>query len=318
MRRNLKLGAVVPTTKKSEISEFLQAWKFFNGTWYVVEDNPSKTMKLRGVKHYSHREIRKDLGEHSWIIPKGSSACRSYGIYKAYVDGCDIIFSLDDDVRPLGTWFFDYHLDNLFAGLYEGNGYYNTLSGCGLYPRGYPISERKSREVYLSHGLWTDVPDTSGIDSLEGIQNFVPDVEYDVIPKNVMFPMCGMNIAFKRDLVPAMYFGLQGRDWMFDRWDDIWCGYFAKRYCDKMDWLVVSGSPLVKHSRQSDVVENIKKEATGYGYNEVYWKNMIELPLGECITATFPPDYAKKLYHAYSIWFKLLRIDVDEIQRLLR
>ena len=31
------------------------------------------------------------------------------------------------------------------------------------------------------------------------------------VPKSTLFPMCGMNLAFERDIIgPAMYFGLMG------------------------------------------------------------------------------------------------------------
>lgn len=49
------------------------------------------------------------------------------------------------------------------------------------------------------------------------------------IPKSTLFPMCGMNLAFDRDLIgPAMYFGLMGDGQPIGRYDDMWAGWCVK------------------------------------------------------------------------------------------
>lgn len=49
------------------------------------------------------------------------------------------------------------------------------------------------------------------------------------IPKGTLFPMCGMNLAFDRDLIgPAMYFGLMGDGQPIGRYDDMWAGWCTK------------------------------------------------------------------------------------------
>lgn len=49
------------------------------------------------------------------------------------------------------------------------------------------------------------------------------------IPKGTLFPMCGMNLAFDRDLIgPAMYFGLMGEGQPIGRYDDMWAGWCVK------------------------------------------------------------------------------------------
>lgn len=43
--------------------------------------------------------------------------------------------------------------------------------------------------------------------------------------------MCGMNLAFNRDLIgPAMYFGLMGDGQPIGRYDDMWAGWCMKVY----------------------------------------------------------------------------------------
>lgn len=49
------------------------------------------------------------------------------------------------------------------------------------------------------------------------------------IPKGTLFPMCGMNLAFNRELIgPAMYFGLMGDGQPIGRYDDMWAGWCMK------------------------------------------------------------------------------------------
>ena len=43
--------------------------------------------------------------------------------------------------------------------------------------------------------------------------------------------MCGMNLAFDRELIgPAMYFGLMGDGQPLGRYDDMWAGWCSKVY----------------------------------------------------------------------------------------
>ena len=47
--------------------------------------------------------------------------------------------------------------------------------------------------------------------------------------QGTLFPMCGMNLAFNRELIgPAMYFGLMGDLQPLGRYDDMWAGWCVK------------------------------------------------------------------------------------------
>ena len=55
---------------------------------------------------------------------------------------------------------------------------------------------------------------------------------YDVWAQGTLFPMCGMNLAFNRELIgPAMYFGLMGDGQPLGRYDDMWAGWCSKVGC---------------------------------------------------------------------------------------
>ncbi|KAH0934037.1 hypothetical protein HID58_011154 [Brassica napus] len=74
------------------------------------------------------------------------------------------------------------------------------------------------------------------------------------IPKGTLFPMCGMNLAFDRELIgPAMYFGLMGDGQPIGRYDDMWA--------------VKTGLPYIWHSKASNPFVNLRKE-----YNGIFWQ----------------------------------------------
>ena len=52
---------------------------------------------------------------------------------------------------------------------------------------------------------------------------------HSVLLQGTLFPMCGMNLAFNRELIgPAMYFGLMGDGQPLGRYDDMWAGWCSK------------------------------------------------------------------------------------------
>jgi reversibly glycosylated polypeptide/UDP-arabinopyranose mutase len=75
------------------------------------------------------------------------------------------------------------------------------------------------------------------------------------IPKGTLFPMCGMNLAFDRELIgPAMYFGLMGDGQPIGRYDDMWAGWCAK---------VISRSLFICFATNSPIGFNGEKNTPG-------------------------------------------------------
>ena len=63
-----------------------------------------------------------------------------------------------------------------------------------------------------------------------------------------LFPMCGMNLAFDRQLIgPSMYFGLMGDGQPLGRYDDMWAGWCSK-VCTHAPGTSHAGSPAVMHA----------------------------------------------------------------------
>jgi len=111
------------------------------------------------------------------------------------------------------------------------NTLYDPYAPGADFVRGYPFSLREGVPTAVSHGLWLNIPDydapTQLVKPRERNERYVNAVM--TIPKGTLFPMCGMNLAFDRDLIgPAMYFGLMGDGQPIGRYDDMWAGWCVK------------------------------------------------------------------------------------------
>ena len=272
---SMKAAVVVPTVRRESIARFLDAWRgaFDLHHLIVVEDNPERSFDIHGTGliHCSWKEIDQEFGSDSWIFPRRTDCIRSYGYYKAYQLAPDMIVTLDDDCYPSTPTFLEAHYERLISPARSSS----WVSTCkGLLPRGFPYenTSRESRCV-ISHGLWTRSPDYDAVTQLVGSRldsGFEPINQ--VIQRGAYFPMCGMNLAWRPEITPALYFLLMGKDWPFDRFGDIWCGVLVKRICDHLGYAITSGEPLVEHQRASNIWVNLKKEIPAYETNETFWQ----------------------------------------------
>lgn len=308
---------VVPTIREASIRRFLDEWQGV-GTWdaiVVIEDNPTKTFALGDIEnlhHYSWAEIENDLGENRWIISRRDSAIRSYGFLIAYRMGAERIHTLDDDCYPReGADACRAHVEQLT------NQPLWTTSVPGLRVRGLPYRNFGTRsDVKLNMGLWTNCPDLDGIQALSRPdlgEGWTPPENFARVMPSGYFPLCGMNVAFARELTPLMYFPLMGEGQPFRRFDDIWCGVIMKRVCDHLRYAVSVGPPLVHHDRASDAFANLVREAPGVAAHESFWQTIDEIPLTgstpcECLRelgrelATHEDEYLARLGRALELW----------------
>jgi len=321
-----KTVVVVPTIRESCIRDFLHAWEheLANAHVIVLEDNPEKTFDLgarAGIDHLCWTDIDEELGDQAWIIPRRTDCVRSFGYYRAWRERPDMIVTLDDDCFPVargGEGFLERHWRRLEEG---GTHEAWQESGVGVRTRGYPYFHSRRRwRCALNHGMWQRVPDYDAPTQL--LEQRAPHAfrfDNQTIAPGRYFPMCGMNLAFRPEIVPALYFLLMGRDFEFDRFGDIWAGVFAKKICDHMGWAVNSGDPAVDHRRASNVWANLRKEAPGLELNETLWSAVDAVRLTETTVAgcyrqladALPRSglsaaaYLRKLADAMRIWTDL-------------
>ncbi|MEK7158759.1 MAG: hypothetical protein AAB733_04275 [Patescibacteria group bacterium] len=299
----LNVTIVIPTIRETSIHRWFEEWRTelrstptYNLSILLVEDNPNKTFELKNkfsipLEHLSWEDIENDLGEHSWIIPRRTDCVRSYGYWRAWKQGADIILTIDDDCYPLrdaagvivpNQDYVGTHVKKLSQPVtIREDAWISTIQN--IKPRGIPFYTRSLDRTYsnvkINHGLWYNVPDFDAPTSLAQTQiEHLFDYGISmVIPREKYFPMCGMNLAWRADLTPMMYFLLmgqnaQGEHWGFDRFGDIWCGIFAKKILNHLGGAIASGDPIIYHDRASNVFTNLKKEAPGIEVNETLWQ----------------------------------------------
>jgi Reversibly glycosylated polypeptide len=301
--------------------DFLKEWKELKDVEIIVVqdvgDKASPPPGFNKVTVVDHADIQRDLKDAAWIIPTRTSACRSYGYYLAYRRGANYILTLDTDCYPEEdtTWL----KDHLWALNHPGTlDWVNTIEG--PYARGFPYLIRDKSETWLNHGLWSNIPDLDGPTMLhEPDFRTDPATTSEVIPRWSFFPMCGMNLAWRAELTPAMYFGLFGPEYGFDQFDDIWAGVLVKRVLDHLGHAVRSGYPSVEHRKQSNAFVNLAKQAPGMAANEELWKYVRDASLrGDtvaevytCLIKQLPneilPKWMPKFKEAALIWASLFQ-----------
>lgn len=267
------IQVVIPTIRQDSIRAFIGGWApLFNKYGInpiIVLDGDTPVVMHKG-KYYTSEDI---LGEDADLIYNKNDGVRNLGF--AYIaknlPKTQYIITLDDDTLPAGDSILN-HINTLNKSVPT-----SWISTASEYMRGFPYKIREESEVVLSHGLWEGVKDW---DAPTQLVNGNKDVNYYVgpIPKGILYPMCGMNIAFKKKLLPYMYYAPMGYKVNMDRFADIWTGIYTKRVIDSKGWAVYTGGSFVEHSRASNVWKNLQKEVKGLELNESFWEGDMEHP----------------------------------------
>jgi len=260
------LVVVTPTIKSRQpvYDEFVRSWaelfKKHNVLFVTVWDGDNQHIEDSNGVEMTTEQI---MGKDSDLIAVRDGSCKNLGLVYAmkYTD-CTEVLLLDDDVRPIGDTIQD-HLDILRQTVAT-----SWLSTASEYMRGFPYGIRNEATVGLSHGVWEGVPDFDAPTQLvKGVHDvYFPKV---IVPKGVLFPMCGMNVAVTREAMPYLYFAPPWNE--MGRNDDIFGGINLKREFDKLGLAVATGYARVRHDRASNVFSNLHREGLFIKLNETYY-----------------------------------------------
>jgi len=244
-----------------------------------------------------------DIAEYSHVVPAASHAETSFGLLYMWAnERFEYGFFIDDDTLPHEEDdFFGRHMENLaFEGEIESvssdeqwvNVLYQNADEHGLYPRGYPYAAMDETvetdtesvdDVVASQGLWTNVPDLDAVrilmdGDLQGqaqTRTTRGDFEGDfVASEGDYLTVCSMNLAFKREVIPAFYqLPMDENEWDVGRFDDIWSGVFLKRACDVLGKQIYNGYPLCEHNKAPrSTFDDLTNEVAGLELNEHLWE----------------------------------------------
>jgi len=242
------------------------------------------------------------VAEYEHVVPAASHAETSFGLLYMWAGDYEVGFFIDDDTLPRRDEnFFGRHLENL---AYEGeitevssdeqwvNVLYQNVDDHDLYPRGYPYSamgesvETRTADVsdvVASQGLWTNVPDLDAVrilmdGDLRGqAQTRLDADDYGedfVAARGNYLTVCSMNLAFRREVIPAFYqLPMDDNPWDVGRFDDIWSGVFLKRACDVLGTRIYNGAPLCEHNKAPrSTFGDLTNEVPGLELNEHVWE----------------------------------------------
>jgi reversibly glycosylated polypeptide/UDP-arabinopyranose mutase len=277
--KNQKIVVVIPTIRPESLSDFFDGWyeqfsRYNVGIITVYDGEKPKAEHTPCVlfgdpQMYSLKEI---MGKEVDLISNYNASVRNLGFVLAKQLGYDIVITLDDDTRPDGDTIGD-HLKALAQDVPVS--WINTAIVNNKYTdymRGFPYEIRQERPVMLSHGVWKGVPDRDAPTQLIAGAHTPVDFYKGPIPKGVLFPFCGMNVAFRISALPYIYYAPVGQFKGAERFDDIWGGIPMKKDFDTNGWAIVSGFASVKHERASDPFKNLEREVIGIKENEDFWK----------------------------------------------
>jgi hypothetical protein len=258
----------------------------------AVFDGPARTAWLES----------EGVGEYDHLIPAASHAQTSFGLLYLWAHDFEYGVFIDDDTLPHEeSDFFGTHLANLaFEGEIESvrsderwvNVLHDAADEHGLYPRGYPYGAMDETveletacvsDVVASQGLWTNVPDLDAVRILlDGNLEGQADTRLDasdygsdfVAAPGQYLTVCSMNLAFRREVVPAFYqLPMDDNPWDVGRFDDIWSGLFLKRACDVLGTRIYNGRPLCEHNKAPrSTFSDLANEAPALELNEHLWR----------------------------------------------
>lgn len=313
----MNIFLVIPTIRSLD---FLHEWSGLLRACHliIIEDHENKQTSVpdkqfQSTHHFTWKDIQRDFGKDEWIFSRQNAGIRSYGFWKAYQLGADIIITLDDDCYPVDKDFVAQHVENLTS--FAPDGWFPTFPHPDyLYTRGFPYNNRGKRRVVISHGLWSNKMDMDAKTQLSIGEVNIPayPLMRQFVPSGAYFPMSSMNLAFTRDIAPLMYFPLMGKGpdgvpWGYDRFDDIWAGIFMKKIADHLGYSVVSGSPFVEHKKASDAKANLVKEQAGIEVNESLWRLVDAVRLTKKTPVDCYKELAEKLQFPKGKYFTNLR-----------
>jgi hypothetical protein len=321
-----RVALVVPTNRLDSLAQFRRAWEGapFDDV-IVVYDGPRAECVIEWPTATVYCwEDHNDLhGPDGWIFSRRDSACRCLGFVEAVRRGADYVVTLDDDCLPLDDEFAASFPAEHVRRLEAPTRWVSTVPG--LRVRGMPSGDDGVIDgppaVLVNMGLWCGVPDLSAEQTLAlrsrnadsaVLTDFTPAPGDRVASPHQLFPFCGMNLAFRRDALPALYFPKMGIGSPYSRFDDIWCGVLLQRICARTGHLLTIGEPWVRHVRASNVDENLRKEAPGVAAHERYWRILADLriegeDLSDCVLSA--ADGLEAQGDAYLVeWGRALRI----------
>lgn len=261
------IAIVVPSHKQELTDLFLSNWKDLFEKWkdrleFILVNDSGEAP----IVEYQNEKIHIENN----LVSNKCAGVRQLGFLFIAQSLPDVkyILTFDTDTAPIGDPIAD-HINQLNTKVPI-----SWLSTANVYMRGFPYGVREEAQVMMSHGVWETTPDYDAPTQLLFPKSFKPTYYQGPIPKGIFAPICGMNLAFRREALPYVYFAPVGQFKGCERADDIWMGLMVIKKFAELNWAIVSGYAKVDHLRASNVFANMEKEAVGIRHNELLWQDL--------------------------------------------
>lgn len=283
------IAVVVPSHRQELTDMFLSKWQplfdKYNVEFILVNDEGD-------TPHIEHNGEKVELETN--LVSNHCAGVRQLGFLyvSKHLPEIKYIITLDTDVEPIGDPIAD-HINALNMKVPV-----SWMSTSNIYMRGFPYGVREEAQVMMSHGVWEGNPDYDAPTQLLMPKHHNPSYPKGVIPKGIFAPICGMNLAFRREVLPYVYFAPVGQYKGAERFDDIWMGLEVIKDFARLNFGIVTGYARVLHTRASNVFSNLEKEAVGIRKNEEYWQGIED-------------EWYKEFKEKREKWFNLTKENVN-------
>lgn len=242
----MKFAVVVPWHSVKQREMFFSAWfgdlAFYLPLWLFLQQDTDRS---------------------------GCALTKNRGIRRAIDAGAEVIVVLDDDCFPTEggpQTLTDLAVAHIKALAPQDVEMFRVVTDPPS--RGTPYFSRTVKmPVAASLGFWTHVGDYDACAQL--VRGATTPMRFDQRPIfGQAFAYCGMNVAFYATEWPHCQFV------NVPRFDDIWAGFIFQKIAYAQGRCFNLGGPLVKHSRQSAVFQNLRDEAPNLEKNEILWQKI--------------------------------------------
>lgn len=245
--------------------------------------------------------------DYAEFLPWNSIQRRNVAFLRAYIEGADVIYTIDDDNFLCNRSYISSHgllgVPKELRAITAASGWYNVClnleetNSRKFFHRGYSQKQRSCPEptttmqaavgrVVVNAGLWIGDPDVDAVTRLA----IAPHVEscrmtgHTALAHGTISPFNSQNTAIHRDVIPAycVHVGV-------GRYDDIVPAYFVKRIADHLGDYISFGEPIVRQIRNChDLWKDVDAERIGYSLIDDIVEALYAVPLqsygyAECV-----------------------------------
>lgn len=268
------MKAIVTTTINKPTEAIFKFSKLKDWRVYIVGDQKTPHEYYENEKDWiylSPKYQNKKYKKISDFLGWNNIQRRNIGFIEAYLDGCSIVASVDDDNIPLQSWKNILVGESLKVKSYTNkNNLFDPLSVTSLnsyWHRGYPLQlvnerfenkcqEETIKKVQVQVGMWNGTPDIDAISKIMHGDQIFQKVQGDFPYSSKSTIFSSQNVLFDRSMLPN--FAVLP---FCGRMDDIWGGIFMQK---RTGCSVVFTEPSTFHNRNPhDPVDDLGEEIIG-------------------------------------------------------